>query len=478
VYFQILSHAGLRVVSGGAELICDPWLVGSTYWRSWWNYPPVPAELVANLKPDFIYLTHLHWDHFQSVSLRRFSPDTQVLIPFDRYDRMVRDLRHIGMRNVREVRHGERVELAPGLALTSYHIAPFITDSAAVIEAEGVTLLNANDAKFAGSPLRQILRSHPKIDFCFRSHSSANPRACYHTTDLAESDQVEDDNEHYIRAFSLFMAAVKPRYAIPFASKNCLLHVDVFGMNNLVQTPQMVADYFRQFCADRGLDTKLQIMVPGDMWDSRSGFSIQPNDWFEDRQSKLDAYRERVGPTMQRQRAKEARTSISLRTVERYFRGLASAVPFFLTRKLRNWEVLLVARSGDKRTGFAVDLYDGGKVRQVASEDFSSFDTRIEFPTVVLRQALALNMFQHAGISKRVHFYSTRASMPKLKRFVAILEIAESEIFPLRRNFNRRAIRALLPRWREALLYSRVVADVAAGTPLPALEEKYLEQLA
>jgi hypothetical protein len=140
--------------------------------------------------------------------------------------------------------------------------------------------------------------------------------------------------------------------------------------------------------------------------------------------------------------------------------------------------VLLVARSGDKRTGFAVDLYDGGKVRQVASEDFSSFDTRIEFPTVVLRQALALNMFQHAGISKRVHFYSTRASMPKLKRFVAILEIAESEIFPLRRNFNRRAIRALLPRWREALLYSRVVADVAAGTPLPALEEKYLEQLA
>lgn len=478
MYFQVLSHAGLRVVSDGQELVCDPWIVGSTYWRSWWNYPPVPADLVASLNPDFIYLTHLHWDHFQSVSLRRFSPDTQVLVPYDRYDRMVRDLRHVGMTNVREVRHGERVQLGPRLAITSYQIAPFVTDSAVAIEADGVTILNANDAKFAGSPLKQILKRHPKIDFCLRSHSSANPRACYHTVDSLEPEAVEDDNEHYIRAFSMFMAAVKPRYAIPFASNNCLLHDDVFGMNDLVQTPDIVAEYFRKFSADGKLDTQLQIFVPGDKWDSESGFSIQPNDWFQDRKSKLLAYKQRVAPTLDRQAAKEARTSISLRTVERFFKDLASAVPFFLLRKLRDTEVLLVARSGDQRSGFAVDLYGGGSVRQVAVEDFGKFESRIEFPTVVLRQALALNMFQHAGISKRVHFHSTRASMPKLKRFVAILEIAESEIFPLRKNFNRRTIRALLPRWREALLYSRVVTDVMAGTPLPALEEKYLASMA
>jgi UDP-MurNAc hydroxylase len=42
--FQTLSHAGLRVAAGGAELLCDPWLVGSVYWRSWWNYPPFRAR--------------------------------------------------------------------------------------------------------------------------------------------------------------------------------------------------------------------------------------------------------------------------------------------------------------------------------------------------------------------------------------------------------------------------------------------------
>lgn len=466
------------MVAGGKELVCDPWVVGSTYWRSWWNYPPVPAELVESLKPDFIYLTHIHWDHFQSTSLRRFPTDTQVLVPYDRYERIVRDLRHIGMTNVRELRHGERIELAAGFFLTSYHFAPFITDSAPVIEAEGVTMFNANDAKLAGAPLKQILKRHPKIDFCLRSHSSANARACYHTTDSDDPAEIEDDNERYLRAFSMFMAAVKPRFAIPFASNNCLLHDDVYPMNDLVQTPQLVAAFFTEFAARRGLETKVQIMIPGDKWDSELGFQLQPNDWFEDRPAKLEAYRNRVMPSLDRQSAKEARSSVSLKTVERFFTRLASDVPSVITASLKDTEVLLVARASDQRFGFAVDLHGGGRVREVAPRDFGEFDKRIEFPAVILRQALAMNMFQHAGISKRVHFFATRAAMPQLKRFVSILEMAEAEIFPLRGNFNRRAVRALLPRWREGLLYARVVVDVARGNQLPDLEEKYLEELA
>jgi UDP-MurNAc hydroxylase len=473
MYFQTLSHAGLRVVAAGKELVCDPWLVGSTYWRSWWNYPPVPKELVASLKPDFIYLTHLHWDHFQSVSLKRFDPETPVLIPYDRYERFTRDLRKIGMRNVRELRHGERFELAPGFAIRSFHFAPFVTDSAVVIEAEGVTLLNANDAKFAGAPLDQILRFYPKVDFCLRSHSSANPRACYHYLDSPEEQS--DDNEHYLRAFALFMARVKPRYAIPFASNSCLLHDDVYAFNHLTQTPHAVADYFERFARERGLTTKLQIMIPGDKWDSDKGFVLQDHDWFEDRPAKLAKYRERVGPALQRQAEFEARVQVAPKLVQDYFAELARNVPGSFTRKLKGREVLLVSRSEKGTDGFAVDLSGGGKVRKIPAKDFDSFAMRIEFPAVILRQALAMNMFEHAGISKRVHYYATREAMPALRRFDTILKMAEAELFPLRRHLNRRTIHALVPRWREGLLYVRVIADLARGADLPSLEEKYLE---
>ena len=58
--FTVLSHASLLVESkNGKKLLFDPWLIGSSYWRSWWNYPPVKRELIENLIPDVIYITHI-----------------------------------------------------------------------------------------------------------------------------------------------------------------------------------------------------------------------------------------------------------------------------------------------------------------------------------------------------------------------------------------------------------------------------------
>jgi len=98
--FEILSHAGLRIEHDGVNLIVDPWLVGSAYWRSWWNYPPVDMTRARALRADFIYLTHIHWDHFHGPSLRALGKDVQVLIPEDRYSRMRDDLRAMGFKRV------------------------------------------------------------------------------------------------------------------------------------------------------------------------------------------------------------------------------------------------------------------------------------------------------------------------------------------------------------------------------------------
>jgi UDP-MurNAc hydroxylase len=473
VQFQILSHAGLRVAAGGKELICDPWLVGSVYWRSWWNYPPVPKALVESLKPDFIYLTHLHWDHFQSASLRRFPDDVQILVPYDRYGRMTRDLAAIGKTNVRELRHGERIELAPGLAIRSFHFSPFVTDSAVVIEAEGTTLFNANDAKFMGGPLKQILRAYPKIDFAFRSHSSANPRACFHYLDAP--DEVTDDNAQYLRSFAQFMEVVKPRYAIPFASNNCLLHDDVFEMNALTQTPLAVCDYFTDYAAAHGLDTKIQVMTPGDAWSSEHGFAIADHDYFTARDRHLADYRARVQPTMEKQRRREARAGVSLKGMQRFFGQLSREVPGPLKRSLRSRAVLIVSRSEKRTDFFAVDLA-AGQVRTVAPAQAGDFDMRIEFPALILMQAITMNMFSHAGISKRVHYYATQAAMPALRRFVALCDLKEAEIFPLSGLLSRRAVRAGLPRWREGLLYFQMALDMLRGANLVDLETKYLRR--
>ncbi len=470
VHFQTLSHAGLKVSAGNSELLCDPWLIGSCYWRSWWNYPPVPRALVESLKPNFIYLTHLHWDHFQGPSLKLFPADTQVLVPYDRYDRMVRDLKSIGMTNIREVRHGERVELAPGLAIRSYHFSPFVTDSAVVIEAGDTILVNANDAKLAGAPLKQLLSDYPRVDFCFRSHSSANPRACFHVTDEPEAEV--DDNEHYLRAFSLFVERVNPSYVIPFASNNCLLHDDVYHLNRFVQTPLMAEEYFARFARKRGLRTKLQIMTPGDQWNSDAGFAIQPQDWFTRRPEHLADYKARVAPTLDKQAVLEAKVKVRENAVRKFFTDLARDVPKLLLGPLKGREVLIVSNSARETLHFAVNL-STRTVRVPARAE--KFEMRVEFPALILLQSMSMNMFGHAAISKRVNFFATREAMPALKRFNALLELRESELLPIRNNFTARSIKALLPRWREGILYARVLLDLKRGMDLPSIEEHHLE---
>ena len=469
--FTVLSHAGLQVRACGVELLSDPWLTGSAYWRSWWNYPPVPKPLIASLRPDYIYLTHLHWDHFQADSLRLFDPAVPIIVPYDRYGRMVRDLRSIGRENIIELRHGELHELAHGFTVRSFHFGPFITDSALVVEAEGRVLLNANDAKFAGAPLEQILAHYPNIDFAFRSHSSANPRACFSYLDAP--DRETDDNEHYLRSFFLFMQRVKPKFAIPFASNSCLLNDDVFHFNDAAQTPQSARDYFQDRAAQTGLETGLRIMIPGDRWSEDGGFILQDHDWFENRPAHLAAYRERVAPALKQQAAREAKVRVSVKAMRKFFESLARDIPFFLTRSLRGRPVLFQAHSGDAVQGFAVDLATGA-TEEVAPSQFANYSMRIDIPALILMQAVTMNMFGHAAISKRLRFHATSADMPRLQRFLTLLEWKEAEIFPLSGHFSRRAWRALVPRWREAMLYAKVVVQRLRGRDFIQIEERLL----
>lgn len=117
--FEILSHAGLHVRSAGVSLVTEPWLVGSTHWRSWWNYPPPREAITESLRPDSIYLTHIHWDHFQGPSLRELGKKTPVIIPRGPYDRMKRDLLDMGFKEIIELGHGETFRPCRDFALTS-----------------------------------------------------------------------------------------------------------------------------------------------------------------------------------------------------------------------------------------------------------------------------------------------------------------------------------------------------------------------
>lgn len=468
--FQVLSHASMVVRSRGKTLLTDPWLLGSCYWRSWWNYPPVDPALIENLVPDAIYLTHVHWDHFHGATLKKFSRDTLIVIPYERSPRVYRDLRKMGYANIWQLPHACGFNLEDEFRITSYQFASPWGDSALVIEADGVKLLNANDCKIMGGPLNQILKRHGSFDFAFRSHSSANDRLCYEIIDSEEQPQPEDP-AIYAQSFLHFMNKVKPKYAIPFASNHCHLHRDVYHLNQLITTPVQVVEYVE---AQGGLRaSELKVMVSGDSWDSEHGFNITPQTYFTNRDEHLKRYVEANVDKLEASYQLEEKVDIRLNEFERFFSKFCKAVPLYYRRALRGKPIVFVAVAGERRNHFLVDVY-GSKVTKIQRDEIPANAMFFEAPAIVLKKALAANMFSHVGISKRVKYRMHSEDRMHMVLFNQLLAAYEYDVLPLSELFSLRTLRSYARRWRELILYARLLYGKRAGKSSHQLEAEIL----
>ena len=77
---QYLQSASVVIESEGVRILCDPWLYDGIYYGSWYHYPPLrftPAD-VSDI--DYIYVSHIHPDHYDAASLAEFPKNIPVII--------------------------------------------------------------------------------------------------------------------------------------------------------------------------------------------------------------------------------------------------------------------------------------------------------------------------------------------------------------------------------------------------------------
>ena len=151
------GHATLVVtVDGTPRLATDPWLLGSTYWRSWWlERYPTPEEIELVRQSELTYITHSHPDHFHWPSLRMLGPKTTLHPTFPSYG-IPHFLRSHGY-PAHALKPWQRYRLADGLTMSSVPIP--IDDSILLIESATTLVVNLNDGKPPASVLRAIRRS-------------------------------------------------------------------------------------------------------------------------------------------------------------------------------------------------------------------------------------------------------------------------------------------------------------------------------
>ena len=76
------GHASLRIDTPAGSILCDPW-VNPAYFASWFPFPDNSLLDWESLgDTDYLYVSHLHRDHFDAAHLKRFvNKRATVLLP-------------------------------------------------------------------------------------------------------------------------------------------------------------------------------------------------------------------------------------------------------------------------------------------------------------------------------------------------------------------------------------------------------------
>ncbi|MGH2556142.1 MAG: MBL fold metallo-hydrolase, partial [Actinomycetota bacterium] len=153
-----LGHAGLRVETSSTTLLIDPWFSPEgAFLASWFQYPDNSSLLSPQLRGcDAVVISNQRPDHADPWFLRRLPPDVPLVTP--RYPSSVlrATIEAAGTRRVIEVPQRKIFHLDDNTSVYFVSEPPMNHDSAIVVEGDGHTLLDLNDARLFPVQLREI----------------------------------------------------------------------------------------------------------------------------------------------------------------------------------------------------------------------------------------------------------------------------------------------------------------------------------
>lgn len=232
-----IGHAGLYIETAAGSITCDPWF-HPAFRASWFVFPRndgLDAELMSRLTaPDFLYVSHLHGDHFDERFLaEEMNHDTVVLLADFPTGELERELRRVGFHRFVRTQDAQVTEIAPGLEI-AIHVETSITDgpggdSALVVADATARIVNQNDCRTHDLA---ALGAHGPVDLHALQHSGAIWYPMVYDLDpdtMAASCRAKVDSQ-YARALR-YVETIDARAVLPSAGPPAFLDPDLFHLN-------------------------------------------------------------------------------------------------------------------------------------------------------------------------------------------------------------------------------------------------------
>jgi UDP-MurNAc hydroxylase len=378
VRITYLGHAGLHIATAHGSIVCDPW-TNPAYFASWFVFPDnsgLDWDRYGNA--DYLYVSHMHLDHFDPALLRDHVTKTAtVLLPDFPVPDLRENLERLGFTRFRTLPNGKPVQIG-GLrlmiqALQSPADGP-LGDSALAVSDGTATVLNQNDAR--PTDLEPITSFGP-FDVHFLQFSGAIwwPWT-YELPDAAKRVFGAAKRANGMDRALRYVTAVGAQHVVPSAGPPCFLDEELFPLNDLpgdeanTFPDQLV---FSNYLQARGIGARL--MVPGAVlevgqhrgdvdWPGGEDAALAP---YRDKESYLREFARRQRPRIDAEKRRWPVPGIDvLAELKAWFEPLLDLAPHIRTGV--GGPVLLRLSGDDGRDEEIVIDFPAAQVRRYSGE--------------------------------------------------------------------------------------------------------------
>jgi UDP-MurNAc hydroxylase len=234
-----LGHAGLHIETRCGTILCDPWK-NPAYFDSWFVFPDnSDLDWDRYGKADYLYVSHLHRDHFDAQNLREHvSRQATVLLPDFPVPDLRAELEKLGFTTFVVMPNGKEVELNGTRVMVQALQSPAdgpLGDSSISVGDDTATILNQNDARPVDL---DAIQAFGPYDAHFLQFSGAIwwPWA-YELPEAAKRSFGAAKRANGMDRAARFVRAVGARCVIPSAGPPCFLDEELFGLNDLTADP-------------------------------------------------------------------------------------------------------------------------------------------------------------------------------------------------------------------------------------------------
>ena len=218
---RYIYSACIVIETADVKVCCDPWFTDGIYEGSWYQYPKIQDPLIAIGKIDFVYISHIHPDHYDPIWLRKIleeNPSCEIIIGAENQRHLEGKMKRDGFQP--KLFHKLQVGQTELACFPNFPSYPESIDSALVVRQGTRSVVNMNDCPLDSEQIERVkmfCAGSEMVAFLPYAGAGPYPQRYLFASDAERVAEAERKQEKFLNLFTDYVKALNPRLAVPFA---------------------------------------------------------------------------------------------------------------------------------------------------------------------------------------------------------------------------------------------------------------------